>query len=109
MTTVLRGYTTKTFVSILLLAMGSAWVGTAHGDLLKCKNGIVATGDSKVKVILNCGDPFYAEVISGDDQVKVEQWYYKLGGGRFIRQLTFRAGKLVRIKKEILIRQPYGG
>lgn len=64
-------------------------------ESFKCGNRFVSIGDSKATVLLRCGEPFFAEVISGEDQIRVEQWAYKKKGYRsFIRILTFSGGKL---------------
>lgn len=80
---------------VCLLSLGSQ----ATAESFKCGNRFVSIGDSKAEVLLRCGEPFFAEVISGDDQVKVEQWAYKKKGYRsFIRILTFSGGVLRDIK-----------
>jgi hypothetical protein len=91
-------------ITVLLVVIFSTRM--VYGDTLRCRGGIIAPGDSKVKVIAKCGKPFFADIISGADQAKVEQWYFKLGTGRFIRVLTFKRGQLISIKKQLNHRQP---
>ena len=90
---------------LTLLGLLSLAAGAAQADTLRCHNGMVAIGDSKVAVHERCGEPFYQEVISGEDQAKVEQWYYKPGPGEFMRILTFRSGRLESIELDTRSRQ----
>ena len=70
----------------------------AFADSFKCGKHFVETGDSKASVLLRCGKPLFQEVVSGDEERKVEQLTYKGRGYRgFIRILTFEAGVLRRI------------
>ena len=73
--------------------------GLAQADSFKCGNKFVSTGDSKAVVHIRCGEPLFAEVISADDERKIEQWTYKSAGYRsFLRILTFSGGRLIDIK-----------
>ncbi len=85
---------------ILILAVLITFMpGPASAESFKCGNKFVEIGDSKAIVLLRCGEPFFAEVISGDEERKVEQWSYKKPGYRsFLRILTFSNGRLVDIK-----------
>ncbi len=38
-------------------------VDIAKADSMRCGNNIISDGDSKVKVILRCGQPFYKEIV----------------------------------------------
>lgn len=88
--------------------MGRIWIlavlitfmpGSVSAESFKCGNKFVETGDSKAIVLLRCGEPFFTEVISGDEERKIEQWTYKNPGYRsFLRILTFSNGQLVDIK-----------
>ncbi len=80
----------------LLMVLGT---GFAHAESFKCGKHFVEIGESKVSVLLHCGEPIYTEVISADDERKIEQWAYKGRGYRaFIRILTFDGGTLKHIK-----------
>ena len=64
----------------------------------KCNNGFVTVGDRKATVLLRCGEPFFAEVVSGADEVKVEEWTYMPRHYKgFLRVLRFSGGRLVDI------------
>jgi len=72
--------------------------GQAQASSFKCNNDFVSVGDRKVTVLLRCGEPFFAEIISGDDELKIEEWTYKSRAYKgFLRVLTFHGGKLVDI------------
>ena len=85
----------KVGLSLLLLVL---FAGQAQASSFKCNNEFVSTGDRKVTVLMRCGEPFFAEVVSGDDSIKIEEWTYKSRGYKgFLRVLTFRGGRLVDI------------
>ena len=71
---------------------------TSKRGNFKCGNRVVETGDVKAVVLARCGEPLFKEVISADDERKIEQWTYKSRGYRsYVRVLTFRGGRLARI------------
>jgi len=83
------------WMALLVLAL---FVGQAQASSFKCNNYFVSVGDRKVTVLLRCGEPFFAEIISGDDELKIEEWTYKSSAYKgFLRVLTFHGGKLVDI------------
>jgi len=85
----------KIWLSLLVLAL---LAGYTHASSFKCNNDFVSVGDRKATVLLRCGEPFFAEVISGYDDPKIEEWTYKSRGYKgFLRVLTFHGGKLVDI------------
>jgi hypothetical protein len=84
---------------LILTALFTLFPGFAQAESFKCGDKFVSIGDSKAVVLLRCGEPFFAEVISADDERKVEQWTYrKSQKGSFLRILTFSGGRLVDIK-----------
>jgi hypothetical protein len=75
----------------------------------RCGDGLVAVGDSKAKVLLECGPPTLKETTSVKSKVnttasgkrskntkKVDQWYYNCGDNDFVYVLTFEGGVLVK-------------
>lgn len=108
-------------LTILLLVFGFSPKVSAIG--LRCGNRLITVGDTKSKVISECGVPDYKEqweeeqimrdfhspVYSKDDYewgrepflvktlVKIEEWYYNFGRTRLIHYLRFRNGKLIKI------------
>jgi len=85
----------KIWLSLLVLAL---LAGHTQASSFKCNNNFVSVGDRKATVLLRCGEPFFAEVISGYDEVKIEEWTYKSRGYKgFLRVLTFHGGRLVDI------------
>jgi len=82
----------------LLLLLLVFFAGQTQASSFKCNNEFVSTGDRKATVLLRCGEPFFAEVVSGDDEIKIEEWAYKSRGYKgFLRVLTFHGGRLVDI------------
>lgn len=85
-------------IGLLMLVMAGLFSTQALASSFKCNNDFVSTGDIKAVVLLRCGEPFFAEVVSGDDETKVEEWTYKSRGYKgFLRVLTFRGSRLVDI------------
>ena len=94
-----------------------------HAIGLRCGNRLITVGDTKSKVISECGVPDYKEeweeerimrdfhssiyYRDGDEWgrepfliktlVKIEEWYYNFGRTRLIHCLRFRNGKLIKI------------
>ena len=76
----------------------------------RCGNGLVSIGDTKARVIMECGKPTYKERVGAKSQYavdqgqsrgrkssrSVEQWSYNCGEGDFIYVLTFEGGRLVK-------------
>lgn len=79
----------------LLLMAASANAGDAN---FKCNNDFVRLGDTKYQVLTRCGEPIYREVVSGDDETKVEEWIYNSSTG-YKRILRFHGGRLARIDR----------
>lgn len=80
------------FLSALLFAVHAQAAG------FKCNNAFVSVGDRKATVLLRCGEPLFAEVVSGDDEIKIEEWTYEPRGYKgYLRVLTFHGGRLVDI------------
>lgn len=87
----------KLMAAVIVLTVCVFAVGTQAGGF-KCNNQFVSIGDRKATVLLRCGEPLFAEVVSGDDDVKVEEWTYEPRGYKgFLRVLTFRGGRLMDI------------
>jgi hypothetical protein len=97
---------------VILLFFLSLTVDATYADSMKCGTRLVSPGDSKVKVLLRCGDPFFREIVgertirsrylgvfSRSQTVLIEKWTYNLGSTRFLRTLTFEGDKLVNIEK----------
>jgi len=81
------------------------------GDAAKiCDEQNVQQGDTKLDVLMQCGEPTLkeerkeeiVESVGGGTKrkmsVNVEEWTYNLGPSRFMRILTFRNGRLVDIR-----------
>jgi hypothetical protein len=75
-----------------------------------CGDGLVSIGDTKSRVLIECGKPTHKEKVGAKDiyyndqrQKKrkkssktVEQWAYNCGENDFIYILTFEGGKLIK-------------
>ncbi len=74
----------------------------------RCGDGLVGVGDSKAKVLMECGPPTMKESSTCKSKRKpngpgtrtetvkrVEQWYYNCGDNDFIYVLTFEGGIMI--------------
>lgn len=99
-----------TTVGGALLGATLAVAAPAHAaGGLRCGNRLVHEGDRIDEVFRRCGEPtfrsFSIEAISVETapgifvtrQVQVETWTVNRGPREFIRYLTFRDGRLVRV------------
>lgn len=113
---------TRIFLLIILfLVFGTSSDVFAMG--LRCGNRVIAVGDTKLKVISECGEPDYTEEWEEErimrdfhypaypreryewgrepflvkTVVRFEEWYYNFGPTRLIHYLRFKNGKLIKI------------
>ncbi len=96
---------------------------TLPAHAFRCGTRLISAGDSKFRVLSECGDPTHIEIWEeerifrdfytpkyrdSEDQhyrvpiivkqhVIIERWTYNLGALKFIRHLTFENGSLVKI------------
>jgi hypothetical protein len=86
-------------IKIWLVVLAAGLFSTlTQASSFKCDNDVVSTGVRKAVVLLRCGEPFLSKVVSGDGDIKVEEWTYKSKNGKgLVRVLTFRGGRLVNI------------
>jgi hypothetical protein len=90
--------------------------GVASAESLRCENGIVAEGDSRLAVAYKCGQPalrdsYCAAVYYGGSVYPVpeaiastyvpcqytEEWLYERGSGMLVAVVRMRAGKVQSI------------
>ena len=62
---------------------------------VKCEDGWVSLGKSKLEVISYCGQPKYIDIISGANDIKNEDLLYTIKRKDYI--VSIRAGKVARI------------
>ena len=76
-------------------------------DFLRCGSKLVGVGDSKAKVFIICKKPDFTEKFSKTIKtnsnttvtVEWEIWTYNFGPSRFMQEVTFENGKLIKIKE----------
>jgi hypothetical protein len=109
------------FLIIMVFVFGLSSQVSALG--LRCGTRLIMVGDTKLKVITECGEPDYVEEweeerIMRDFRyrtyherdyqrgrepflvktfVKFEEWYYNFGATRLTHYLRFKNGKLIKI------------
>lgn len=91
--------------------------GTQTAEALSCAQRLVVVGDSSARVMQLCGEP--AEIVERNETrsrtvqgrapdgtivmhtitvtVVLQQWTYDFGPQRFMRQLIFEEGRLIRM------------
>ncbi len=79
-------------------------------ESFECKQGTVYINDSRVDMLLKCGEPDWKEshrekIVSRPSRstkhkksITVEEWTYNFGPNRFIRIITLRNGKITDIR-----------
>ena len=72
---------------------------SAHAMSLRCGTALIQVGDSKLKVMRNCGEPMYRDIISGALDSRVEEWIYQRSSRDFPYVLTIRGHKVIRIER----------
>ena len=101
----------------LLLIFAGSFSAFAESDF-RCSRKIISVGNTQDYVLDKCGEPTSIEERTGElawgfrhrypesheelnhviREIQIEVWTYNLGSTQFIRYLTFRNGKLVRIR-----------
>lgn len=93
---------------LVLLAAGPS--GEAESAAIDCPGGIVSSGDSRVDLLVKCGEPdakesHDEEIIDRLDDgtrrklfVTVEEWTYNFGPAQFMRIVTLKNGKVASIR-----------
>jgi hypothetical protein len=111
----------QTYFLIIVLIFGIISQVSALG--LRCGTRLITAGDTKSKVIAECGEPDHLEeweeerilrdfryrsFIKGEYKkgsepylvktyIKFEEWHYNFGATRLIHYLRFKNGKLIKI------------
>lgn len=79
------------FLLQMFVVQSSTFAIDRHDEsVLECSDGIVNIGDSRFKVLENCGEPTMKE---GE-----YLWIYNFGSSRFVYYLTFTGDRLQRIQ-----------
>lgn len=99
------------FFAVVVSVMGASLFLSSDALAFRCGGSVVEIGDTKSRVLIECGKPTYKDRVGTKDVTtidegkksrkkksrSVEQWTYNCGEGDFIYILTFDGGKL---KKE---------
>ena len=88
----------KLTTSIPFLLALAVPLQAVEADSLRCRTHLIRLGDTKLDVLEKCGEPRLKELISGANERRVEQWYYRPGRYQFTRILTFRGTRVVDIE-----------
>jgi hypothetical protein len=99
-----------TSMLLWLLVLAAIPCGNACADSLDCKGGIVSVGDSRVNLLIKCGDPDWKdshdeELIEHLDNrsrnkiiITVDEWTYNFGPAQLIRIVTLKNGQIAAIR-----------
>jgi len=98
------------FLALFCTLVGVNLLLCPEAFAFRCGNGLVSVGDTKSRVMIECGKPTSKGRVGANDVYyndqgqkrrkkssrTVEQWTYNCGEGDFIYVLTFEGGKLTR-------------
>jgi len=84
--------------ALIIIGLLLSLVSAANADCFYCGSSVVCSGETKMDVIVKCGQPDDSEVTSNLDGQSFTTLYYNCGEGRFIRILKFVGSRLIRIK-----------
>ena len=92
----------KTILCCILLLTAA----TAFADTMRCKGGIVSTGDAEVVVLAKCGSPTTVNEYGNVDRKghhsadinKMEAWVYNPGPYEFMYRLILKNGVVTSIE-----------
>jgi hypothetical protein len=98
--------------ALLLLVFLTVVAQPALAGTFRCNNEIFSERDTRLEVLLKCGEPDFEEVIGERTRgIKkkeglffskseyVVDWYYNCGERQFIVIITFKGGEIVRIRR----------
>ena len=103
-------------ITLTLGAVAGLGPLSSEAQALQCGTSIVVLGDSMAAVRARCGEPTSSETryetrtewivppspgFAGQSRtitIEVVVWVYDFGAGRFVEQLEFRDGALVRMR-----------
>lgn len=88
----------KIFPAAAVLLTLLATSATVQAENMRCGTALVVPGDSKLRVLDKCGEPDFRETVSGANERRVEQWFYRSGTQRFTRVVTFRGTRIEDIE-----------
>jgi hypothetical protein len=87
------GLTIMVSVAIFVLAMADR--GSAR--TIRCGTEIVSVGDPTIELLQKCGEPDLKELIKTNGFI-IEKWTYNCGSKRFMKILTLKGGKVLRVE-----------
>ena len=87
------------WIRFIVLLIAVCLHPSAHALSLRCGSALIQVGDSKLKVMRNCGDPMYRDIVSGALDSRVEEWIYQRSSRDFPYVLTIRGHKVIRIER----------
>ncbi len=90
--------TTVALIAILLNATLGMAANTSTSTF-RCGRELARVGESRLEVLLKCGEPTLREETGSEFSPKVDKWYYNCGRHKFIQILTFKSGILDTIKR----------
>jgi hypothetical protein len=100
----------KRFFLSIVFSFFCLFLCLGNASAMRCGNNLVDVGDTKIEVLAKCGEPTLKEDVGDDFETEsdeigrrktrrfVEEWTYNFGPTRLIHILTFKDGKIVRIR-----------
>ena len=70
----------------------------ASAESLRCRQKIISVGDPTIELLQKCGEPDLKELLKTNGFI-IEKWTYNCGSARFMKILTLKKGKILKIEK----------
>ena len=94
----------KKLIFALIIVFASLFtfglIDTVKADSMRCGDKVVWSGDTKGRVILLCGKPYYREVIrrAGVKKPGTAKWFYNFGEDRMTKIITFEGDTIIKFE-----------
>ena len=97
------------FLFFVFVSVFAVHLSATPSFAFRCGDGLVGVGDSRAKVLMECGPPTMKETTAYKSKrnhpsgpgtrtetvKRVEKWYYNCGDNDFIYVLTFEGGTMI--------------
>jgi hypothetical protein len=100
----------RTSILLVFLVFMTIPFVTVYAGTINCNGGIVSVGDSRVNLVIKCGEPDWKdsheeEIIKRFNNkskrkkiITKEEWTYNFGPSQFMRIITIKNGKVADIR-----------
>ena len=87
----------RTQLFLLILAVLLIFSSNVEAiEVFRCFGKEIKKRDTTYSVFKKCGEPAYKEILSNEGCDKEEKWHYDCFGRRYVEELIFKKGILVK-------------